>query len=81
MTRLRGDHPLVVSAVSALSTDAVRRASAGADAITKPCSPEICAPILASPETCMSSPREPIMSPPGRATRTYPRRASSGPAT
>jgi hypothetical protein len=32
MTRLRGVHPLVVSAVRAFSTDAVRRASAGATA-------------------------------------------------
>ena len=42
----------------------------GAEAITNPCSPEISAPIRARPETCMSSPREPIMSPPGSATRT-----------
>ena len=53
----------------------------GASAMTKPCSPEISAPIRASPAMCMSSPREPMASPPGWATRTYPRRASSGPST
>jgi hypothetical protein len=42
----------------------------GAEAITNPCSPDISAPIRASPETCMSRPREPIASPPGWATRT-----------
>ena len=53
----------------------------GAVATMNPCSPEISAPIRASPPTCMSSPREPIASPPGCATRTWPRRASSGPRT
>jgi hypothetical protein len=58
-----------------------RPVAAGAVAITNPCSPEMSAPIRCRPSTCMSKPREPIASPPGWATRTCPRRASSGPST
>ena len=57
------------------------RSPSGAEATMKPCSLVISAPIRCSPATCMSSPREPIASPPGWATRTWPQRASSGPST
>ena len=40
----------------------------GASAITKPCSMWTFAPIDSSPATCMFSPREPMLSPPGSAT-------------
>jgi len=51
------------------------------EAITNPCSLVTSAPIRRRPATCMSRPREPMASPPGCATRTCPRRASSGPST
>ena len=55
--------------------------SRGAVATRKPCSLTIVAPSRSRPEMCMSSPREPIASPPGSATRAEPQRATSGPST
>jgi hypothetical protein len=55
--------------------------SRGAVATRKPCSLWTEAPSRSSPEMCMSSPREPIASPPGRATLALPQRATSGPRT
>ena len=55
--------------------------SRGAVATRKPCSLTMVAPSRSRPEMCMSSPREPIASPPGRATRALPHRATSGPST
>ena len=57
------------------------RRPSGAVATMNPCSPVMSAPSRCRPVTCMSSPREPIASPPGWATRTRPRRANSGPST
>ena len=53
----------------------------GASATRKPWSSRTSAPISVSPATCMSSPREPIASPPGSATSANPQRAVSGPST
>ena len=55
--------------------------SRGAVATRKPCSLTIVAPSRSRPEMCMSSPREPMASPPGSATRAEPQRATSGPRT
>ena len=55
--------------------------SLGALATRKPCSLWIEAPSRSRPEMCMSSPREPMASPPGSATRALPQRATSGPRT
>ncbi len=53
----------------------------GAAATRKPCSLCMVAPSRSRPEMCMSSPREPIASPPGSATLAEPHRATSGPST
>ena len=50
-------------------------------ATTKPCSMRTSAPSSVSPVMCMSRPREPMLSPPGSATRARPQRATSGPST
>jgi hypothetical protein len=55
--------------------------SRGAVATRKPCSLTMVAPSRSRPEMCMSSPRDPMASPPGRATRAEPQRATSGPRT
>ncbi|CFN70142.1 Uncharacterised protein [Bordetella pertussis] len=52
-----------------------------ARATTKPCSISISAPSAASPLMCWSTGRWPIAQPPGRLTRAWPKRASSGPST
>jgi hypothetical protein len=53
----------------------------GAVATRNPCSLTMRAPSRSSPAMCMSSPREPMASPPGRATLAEPQRATSGPST
>ncbi len=63
------------------SSTVLPRSPAGAEASRKPCSLVISAPSRVSPSMCMSRPREPMASPPGRATFTRPQRASSGPST
>ncbi len=50
-------------------------------ATTNPCSIRTSAPRSIRPLMCMSRPREPMLSPPGSATRARPRRATSGPST
>src|SRR4051794_4397325 len=59
--------------------DAPRRA--GASATRYPCSERNVAPIRSSPRTCRLTGRAPMSSPPGRATRARPHRASNGPRT
>ena len=53
----------------------------GTSATTWPCSMRTTAPSSWSPRMCMSRPREPIASPPGRATLARWQRATSGPST
>src|SRR5215210_1702717 len=55
--------------------------SRGARAWRKPCSIPISAPMRSSPFRWRSIGREPMLSPPGIATRASPRLASSGPRT
>ena len=55
--------------------------SSVAEPTTLPCSMLIDAPIARSPDWCMSSGREPIASPPGRATWACRHRPISGPST
>ena len=50
-------------------------------AMRKPCSLRTVAPSRSRPAMCMSRPRLPMLSPPGRATSASPQRASSGPST
>ena len=63
------------------SSQIVAPVSVGASATTNPCSIPSVAPIRSSPAKCMSSLREPMLSPPGSATLARPVRASSGPST
>ena len=63
------------------SSQIVAPVSAAASATTNPCSIPSVAPIRSSPAKCMSSLREPMLSPPGSATLARPVRASSGPRT
>src|SRR6266498_2841476 len=53
----------------------------GATPSRNPCSEEKRAPIFSRPRTCRSIFRDPMLQPPGMATRARPHRASSGPKT
>ena len=61
------------------ATGSRRAAGRRTSATTKPCSMRTSAPSSVSPVMCMSSPREPMLSPPGSATCARPQRATSGP--
>ena len=71
----------VAPTVGKSSQRSAPRSRSATSATTWPCSMCTVAPRSRSPAMCMSSPREPIASPPGSATLARPQRATSGPST
>ena len=60
------------------AVQAVRRGDRVDEAVP---GPNLDAELASSPLMCMSILREPMLQPPGIATRAWPRRATSGPRT